>query len=215
MQPLVLIGGGQHARVLAEAAATAGRTVAGFVDPNAGTVLERIGLRRFGADHAMSWVRHAELLLAFGSLGPGDRRAFVAEQYEADGWAFGTLVDGRALISPSATVGAGTVVMAGAIIQAGAVIGRHCIVNSGAIVEHDVRLGDHVQVAPGAVIGGGATIGDRSFVGLGATLRDHLQLGEGVTVGMGSVVVHDVAAHATVLGVPARAITHDMPGRAP
>lgn len=208
MRDLVLIGGGEHARVIAEAAAAAGAyTVLGFVDPNPYARMESAGVRRLGDDRALQWVRHASLVIAFGSLGPADRRAVVAEAFEQDGWTFATVVDPRAAVSPTAQIGAGSVVLAGAVVQTGARIGRHCVVGSGAVVEHDVRLGDHVQVAPRGAIGGGTTVGARSFIGLGAGVRDHIRLGDRVTVAMGAAVTQDVDDGRVVAGVPARPLT--------
>ena len=65
-------------------------------------------------------------------------------------------------------------------------------------------LGEHVHVAPGAMLGGGVRVGPLAHIGLCATVRDHVNIGPGATLGMGAVVVRDVAAGVTVMGVPAR-----------
>ena len=56
-------------------------------------------------------------------------------------------------------------------------------------------------------------IGDGAFIGSDTILRAPVTVGEGGVTGAGSVVTHDVPAHTTVVGVPARAHTADDRGR--
>lgn len=203
---IVLIGGGEHARVVMDAIRS--RTVhelAGFVDPEAcDETCARLGVARLGGEDALD--RQAGLLgvLGFAALETRQRRAEAVRRLSPRlaGWA--AVVHSTAWVSPSAIVGEGAVIMAGAVVQTGAHIGAHCVVNTGAIVEHDVVLGEHAQLAPGVVLGGGVRIGAAAYIGLGAAVRDHVSVGPGATVGMGAVVVRNVAAETRVMGVPAR-----------
>ena len=210
---LVIVGGGEHAAVVADAARTNanGWELVGFSDPSPDpTAAERLGLERLGDDAALAGrlaaadAEDISLVVGFGATA-GARRIAVDRFAVDTKWA--AIVHASAWISPTAVLGEGTVVLAGAIVNARARIGRHVIVNTRAVVEHDVELGDFVHVAPGVVIGGGATIGDDAFVGLGALVRDHVEVGAGATIAMGAVVVEDVAAETTVVGSPARALT--------
>ena len=206
MECVALIGGGGHARVVAEAVLSAGRyDLLGFVDPSpCRETVERLGLARLGDEDALAGFQDVVAVLGFGTLGPGERRQDAVRRVSplVAGWA--TVVHPAAWVSPSARLGEGTVVMAGAVIQTGATVGRHCVINSGAVIEHDVRVADHVQIAPGVVVGGGARVGEASFIGLGARVRDHVTVGGGCVVGMGAVVTGDVPDGARVLGMPAR-----------
>ncbi len=58
----------------------------------------------------------------------------------------------------------------------------------------------HEELAAGPKLANSATIGT------GATILPSVAIGEGAVVGAGSVVTRDVAAHAMVLGVPARKV---------
>lgn len=219
-RPLVIVGGGEHARVVADAARSrtgqwrvigytdAAGSAAGDGEVGDGEVrddtLEHLGDdRRFAATlSATAPGERPALVLGFGGAPAGRTRAVSA--YGADAtWA--AVVHETAWVSPSATIGRGAVVLAGAVVNAGARIGDHAIVNSRAVVEHDVTVGLGSHIGPGAVIGGGTTVGRETVVGLGAAIRDHIAIGDRVVVGMGAVVVADVSDDTTVLGIPARA----------
>jgi acetyltransferase EpsM len=216
-RPLVIVGGGEHAIVVLEAARSrpGAWDVVGFSDRTRTSRLaaREPGIEDLGDDEALAAHRAAiqnntaapDLVLGVGGgTQPGDRVATVDRFGPDASWA--TIIHAAASVSPSARLGPGTVVGAGAVVQAGVVAGSHVIVNSGAIVEHDVVLGAYSHVAPGAAIGGGTRIGERVFVGLGARVRDHITVGDGATIGMGAVVVADVGAGRTLVGVPARDI---------
>ena len=208
-RPLVILGGGEHARVVADAARSSPDSweLVGFGTADATEPPDTgLGLPWLGDDAAVErWLagrrpaERASLVLGFGAAAPA--RAAVADGFPAADWA--TLVHATATVSPSAVLGAGAVVLAGAVINAGARIGTHAIVNSAAVVEHDVVVGPFAHLGPGVVVGGGATIGAATHVGLGAIVRDHVTVGERVTVGMGAVVVADVPDGETVVGNPA------------
>lgn len=204
---IVVIGGGEHARVVMSAIRTvaAGVELSGFVDsePCVETA-QRFGIRRLGDDLALQSHADAHAVLGFGALDNAARRREAVRRLTplVRGWA--TIVHARAWVSAEADLGEGSVVMAGAVVQTGARIGTHCVINTSAVVEHDVILEDFVQVAPGAILGGGVRIGADAYIGMGAVIRDHTRIGAGAVVGMGAVVVADVAPGARVMGVPAR-----------
>jgi sugar O-acyltransferase (sialic acid O-acetyltransferase NeuD family) len=216
-RPLVVIGGGEHARVVVEAA-RAGATweVLGVVDHDpAGRTQSLLGLPHLGDDAAylaaaavLAPERRADLVLGLGSIGrPTARRALVARYEAAGATSWATLVHPAAWVSPTAVLGPGTVVLAGAVVNAGAEVGAHAIVNSGAVVEHDAVVGAFAHVGPGAIVGGGARLGDGAFAGMGALVRDHVSVGADAVVGMAAAVTADVPAGATVAGVPARPVS--------
>jgi acetyltransferase EpsM len=212
-EALVVLGGGEHARAVIEAARTVPGAwrVTGLVDPApAARTVALTGVPRLGDDAWFAAAHRAatpadrpRLVLGIGVPGgTAARRALVDALGPDAAWA--VVIHAGAWVSPSASLAPGAVVLAGAAVNAGAEIGPHAIVNTGAVVEHDVRIGAGAHVGPGAVIGGAAAVGDGAMIGLGALVRDHVTVGADAIVGMGSVVVADVAPGMTVAGNPAR-----------
>jgi UDP-2-acetamido-3-amino-2,3-dideoxy-glucuronate N-acetyltransferase len=124
-------------------------------------------------------------------------------------------------------------ICAGARIGAGCVLGQNVYVAPGVIVGSGVRVQNNVSIYAGVEIADDVFIGPscvftnvkspRAFVnrkaafagtrvsrgaslGANATIVCGVQLGEYCMVGAGAVVTKDVAAHALVLGTPARAV---------
>lgn len=208
-QRLVIIGGGEHARVVAEAANSRAGVwqVDAVVDPKrVSWAAHGQTLRCLGSDEAaVAALQGAAVVLGIGSLGSTSLRRNLSNFYDRAGARWAIVAHSTAWISPSARIEPGAVLMAGAVINAGAWVGGHAVINTGAIIEHDVRVGPFAFVGPGAIVGGGSVIGADAYLGLGCRVRDHVQIGEAVTVAMGAVVINSVPAHSRVLGVPARA----------
>ena len=203
---LVLIGGGEHAAIVAEIARLTDRSIRGYVAPN--RTPGESDLSYLGGDSRLTEHTDAEWIIAIGAVGPPRLRRRVARQVDGFG-SFATLIHPSAFVSASASVGPGSLVGAAAVVQPRASLGSHVIVGTGAIVEHDVVLADHVVLGPGVTIGGGSSVGEGSFIGLGASIRDHVEIGDEVTVGMGSLVVRAVQSGASVMGAPAGRVDGD------
>ncbi len=197
---LVLIGGGGHALVVADAAISAGFSVAGFLDDNplAALVSRHRCLGELSAplpaDHAA--------IICVGSLLLRRRLAADLPIGQAQ-----TVAAPSAVLSPNALILRGVFIGPTAVVNADARVGAHAIVNTGAIVEHECEVGASAHIAPGAVLGGRVTVGAGSLVGIGARVLPGVRIGEGCVVGAGAVVAEDVPDGYTVVGVPARPVS--------
>lgn len=112
----------------------------------------------------------------------------------------------------------------GVTIGVSARIGRRLIIeHSGAIVVHgNAVLGDDCIIRQGVTIGnrrlddpfGAPVLGNRVNVGAGAKILGRVTIGDDVEIGANAVVIHDVPAGATVVGIPARIIRPRVEGPA-
>lgn len=208
--PVVIVGAGGHARVVADALLCQGVEVRGFVDEDRSLHGSSVyGRPVLGADGALDdeALVGCDLVNGLGGIGreqgsPLRRR--VQERLEAAGRRFVGVRHPTAHVSPRAELAADVQVLAGAVVQPGARIGTGSVINTRAVVEHDCRLGAFVHCAPGSVVCGDVSLGDDVHVGAGAVIRQGLTLGQGVVVAAGAVVVADQNVAAVLMGVPAR-----------
>ena len=83
-------------------------------------------------------------------------------------------------------------------------IGAHTKIDHYAHVSHNCQVGKRCLITAGVILGGGTVLGDDVYMGLGSITLPKVRIGDGATVGAGAVVTKDVAAGATVAGVPAK-----------
>lgn len=199
-RPLLLIGGGGHSLVVAEAAHAAGLVVAGcFDDAPIPILTERLGIPRLGS--IAEFAEREEFAWILGLGGTTGRRALLQAQR---GIAC-TVIHPDSTIARSAQVGSGVFVGPRAVIHSCAMVQSHAILNTGCIIEHECEIGENVHVAPGAVLAGRVCVGPDTLIGLNATILPGVSIGRNCTIGAGAVVRANVPDGVTVVGVPARA----------
>ena len=208
-RPVIVLGGGGHAKVVIDALLRGGVPVLGVTDPCQALAGRRIlGVKVLGNDEVVLAHRPEELLLAngLGSVGVPERRREIFERFSALGYGFASVIHPSAVISSDAEIGEGAQIMAGAVIQPGCSIGRNAIINTRASVDHDCIIGDHTHVAPGVTLSGGVRVGVGVHIGTGATVIQGIDIGNDSLVGAGALVLKTVPSGETVVGVPAKVV---------
>ena len=115
-----------------------------------------------------------------------------------------------------------TMVLGGVSIGDRVSIGPGIALNHGhIIIDGVVEIGSNCSIAPFVTIGlntggpdpslQGPAIGDHVFIGTGAKVLGPISIGENARIGANAVVLNDVPAHHTAIGVPATSIPHEFP----
>lgn len=104
-------------------------------------------------------------------------------------------------------------------IHPGATIGRGLFIDHGmgVVIGETTIIGDNCQLFHGVTLGGTGeqkvkrhpTLEDNVYIGAGAKCLGDITLGKDCKVGAQAVVLHDVPAGATAVGIPARMIMKD------
>jgi serine O-acetyltransferase len=104
------------------------------------------------------------------------------------------------------------VVCCNCIIGRGAEFGPGFVLihSTGVVINGHVRAGSHVylehQVTIGAERQRSPRLGSGVFIGAGAKIIGAVEVGDGARIGANAVVVSDVPAHSTAVGIPARVV---------
>ena len=120
-------------------------------------------------------------------------------------WKHGWLFPARALSQFARWI-------SGVEIHPGATIGRRFFIDHGmgVVIGETAEVGDDVTLYQGVTLGGTTlnkgkrhpTVRDRVVIGGGAKILGNITIGENCRIGAGSVVLRDVPADSTVVGVP-------------
>lgn len=125
-------------------------------------------------------------------------RRVIIQQLQQEGARFVTLIHPTALVSPSATIGAGCVISHNVSIGPKAVLGDFNLINSRCTIGHDTAIGSYNFLAPQVVTGGFAAVGEENFFGTNAVILPAIALGNRNTVAAGMIVDKNVLNDATV-----------------
>lgn len=179
---LLVVGAGGHGRSVAEVAKLSGQfEVVGFLDDTLPEGQIVCGLPVLGPVAGMA--EHRTIVdQAIVAIGNNAVREKLMQQLTLAGFELATVVHPRAIVSPSALLGAGSAVMAGAIVGTEAHLGVGVIVNCGAVVDHHATVEDVGHLGVNSSMAGGTILGHAAWLQAGAAL------GYGVHVSANTVI---------------------------
>jgi len=200
---VAVAGAGGHGKVVADAVLASGALdLLGFLDDDPSTHTTSVwGYPILGP--TASWA-HQEIDGLVLGVGDNRHRQILYDRFRADGAHVVSVTHPRATVGRGVSLGCGAVVLAQCVINADSVIGENVVLNTASTVDHDCYLEPHAHLAPGVHLAGGVRVGEGAFLGIGAVVLPGISIGPWATVGAGAVVLRDVPARTTVVGVPAR-----------
>lgn len=204
MEDILLIGGGGHAKSVADSIRQAGQyRIAGYIDRPELKGKEIDGIVVIGTDDDLETFYNEGIRNAFpaiGYMGKGNIREKLYKKIKQIGYQIPAIVDSSAILAHHVKIEEGVYIGKRAVVNAGAIIGKLCIINTAAVVEHDNEIGDFSHVAVGSVLCGHVKIGKRCLVGAGATVKQETTVGDDVIIGIGTTVRHDIETGQTYYG---------------
>ncbi len=151
-------------------------------------------LDRFGASGMEAAIANGE---------PFVRKA-LRDKLQQAGVRLASLIDDTAVVSETASIGAGVVIYPLCFVSGMANIGSNVAMIAGAMVGHDTIVGDNCVLSGHTNIAGACRIGSESYVGMGTQMKELISVGSSTIIGMGSVVYRDIPDEVIALGNPCR-----------
>ena len=205
-KPVIIIGAGDHAKVLLDILLEQDVTVIGLTDKSISKGTCIYGVPVIGDDSEILKYKtdEIELVNGIGSVGNTSIRQKVFSSLKEKGYFFRSVIHEASIVSKRAKLGEGVQLLAGAIVNIEAEIDDNTIINTKASIDHGCVIGKHCHIAPGCSFSGCVRIGDCTHIGTGTSIIQGINIGKNVLIGAGSVVINDVSDNEKAFGVPAR-----------
>jgi len=181
--------------------------VLGYVDDNAenhGEVINDLPVLG-GYD----WLKEQESIAVVMGIGSPNAKKAIAKKLEnLESVTFPNLIHPSVKYSRYNTIGKGNVICEGSILTTNIDIQDFVTINLNCTIGHDVITGSYTTILPNASVSGNVVFEERVDFGTNATIIQGVRIGEGTIVGAGAVVVKDLPAKCTAVGMPAKPIKY-------
>jgi sugar O-acyltransferase (sialic acid O-acetyltransferase NeuD family) len=210
MKDLVIWGAGAVGRQITQIvedqnAVKATWNLVGYIDDDTSKINESIaGFPVLGDYHWLSSRNNTYVALGIGS--PSSLFSAYQKLQDMQHTSIATLIHPSVWRARRVEIGQGSIVYAGTIIDPDVKIGFGCVINKGCTIGHDAVLGDFVSLAPGVNLGGSIQVGCGSYFGMSSATIQGVSIGDWSVIGAGAVVVKDLPANVTAVGIPAHVI---------
>lgn len=180
--------------------------ILGFVDDSCDLIGSTINGHKVVGN--LSWLlsRNEDIAVVI-ALGNSSLRKNVYEKLSVNpAISFPNIIADDVKMSDYVKLGKGCIICSSNILTVNIEIGDFLISNLDCTICHDSVIGDFVTLNPSVNISGNVTLGDCTNVGVGTNIIQGKTVGEGTIIGAGAVVISDLPANCTAVGVPAKPI---------
>jgi len=214
-EKILILGAGQHGRVVANLLKTSKNTknkftVFGFLDDNPKLQNTKVfGIPVVGKISELEEIKKKSKI-KYGIMGISNRflesRGKYFEKLILAKYKSVNVIHDSAIVDKQSKIGIGNVINPICVVNAFAKIGNNCVIYTSSVIEHEDIIGDNVFIGPGVLLTADVKVGNNTFLGVGSRIIPHITVGENVTIGAGSVVIRDVGDNEKVAGIPAKPI---------
>lgn len=138
------------------------------------------------------------------ALGDAKWRRKYAQIILDKGGEFISIIDPKASIASSATIGCGCIIGGLTTISDNVEIGPFTMVHSYTTFGHDVKIGAYNSIEAYCFLGGYSLTGEETTMHVRSAIIPHKKVGNRVSVGFGSVVMRNFSDDVHLFGNPAK-----------
>ncbi|MBN8789272.1 MAG: acetyltransferase [Terrimonas sp.] len=111
-------------------------------------------------------------------------------------------------ISNNVTIGKGVIIYPGVSVNYNAVLEDFTTINMNCAIGHDCTIAQYSTLAPGVSLGGFTYIEECVSMGINAATKQSIRIGKNTVVGGMSMVIRNLPASITAVGIPSRIIKY-------
>ena len=201
VKPVIILGSGGHAKIVAEALLKLGHEIIGFAVSGKSPRTTFCGFTVLGDDDVfLKYLPDGIMMVnGVGAMPHQRQRWQLASRMSERGYSFLTTIHPSTVIAGDVELAEGVQVMAGAVIQPGARVGRDSIINTGVLLDHDCTISANCHLASGVVLSGGVNVGEGAHIGTGTSVIQNISIGINAIVAAGSVIYKNVPDGVTLI----------------
>lgn len=159
-------------------------------------------------DEVNKYIENGEVEAVFIAIGDNQKRAEVFNKIKGRYYTkiINIISDNATILNPEMIRGQGIFIGHNAFVGADVEIRDNVIINTNTIVEHGTVVNSHCNISPAAVVLGDIVLNEGVYIGASSTVKQQLHIEAWTIVGAGAVIVRDIEAAGTYVGIPARKI---------
>jgi len=208
MKDVVIIGAGGFGREVAWLIEDINKikpqwNIRGFVDENLDLKGKLIDGYKVLGD--IEWLKDQDLY-AVCAIGDPIVKKNIVNRLKGSRIKYPVLIHPNVIKSNSVEIGEGSIICAGNILTVNIKIGKHVIINLDCTIGHDAEIKDYSTILPSVNISGYVIVEQCVSIGTGSAIIQGIKIGSNTVIGAGAVVVKDLPANCTAVGIPAKPI---------
>ncbi|OZU88235.1 hypothetical protein CIL03_11310 [Virgibacillus indicus] len=155
-------------------------------------------------DYLLKFSKPVNIVLAFGN--PHIKKDLFDKLSKNKNIIFPNLIHPNVYVSPYNVFGKGNIISSGVALSTNIQINDFNLIHYNCSIGHDVSMGNFNSVFPLTALSGYVELGDEIEIGTNAAVIPSKKIGNEARIGAGSVIVNDVQASKTIIGVPGKEI---------
>ena len=211
---IIIIGTGQHARMLVELIEEQGKyKIIGFIAKDWSNKKKILGYPILCIEKNLKSFLKKNYDIKYYACGVGDNaggmkgREKIIKHYD-NLLTAPKIISPKSYISKYSKIGKGSIIEAYAKVMNGATIGKHCMIESFTAVNHDQNIKSNVFIGNNCALAG-KFIGKNTIIGDGSSIGYKVSIGSNCIINQGTVVTKSIKNNRIVFGNPYKVLKNN------